>query len=88
MFESLNEPPRTDGLCELAIMSTKGDTKVMWNPENADEVAAAKAQFDTLIGKGFSAFKVVGPKGEQGDQIREFDPKAGKIILVPALQGG
>jgi len=41
-----------------------------------------------LRGKGFSAFLVTGAKGEQGEQIREFDPKAGRIILIPALQGG
>ena len=87
MFESLNEEPRTDGKCELAIMSHKGDTKVVWDPSNEDETAAAKAQFDTLVGKGFSAFKVQG-KGEKGDMIREFDPTAGKIILIPALAGG
>jgi len=88
MFETLDAPPRTDGLCELAIMDTSGDTKVIWDPNNADEVAAAKAQFDSLRGKGFSAFLVTGAKGEQGEQIREFDPKAGRIILIPALQGG
>jgi hypothetical protein len=88
MFEMLNDPPRTDGLSELAIMDMTGDTKVIWDPNNADEVAAAKAQFDTLKGKGFSAFLVTGPKGEQGEQIREFDSKAGRIILIPALQGG
>jgi hypothetical protein len=88
MFESLSEGPRTDGRNELAIMNMTGDTKVIWDPNNADETAAAKAQFDTLKAKGFSAFKVEGPKGEQGEMIREFDPKAGRIILVPALAGG
>jgi len=43
MFETLDAPLRTDGLCELAIMDTTGDTKVIWDPANADEVAAAKA---------------------------------------------
>jgi hypothetical protein len=88
MFETLHEQPRTDGLGEIAILNHTGDTKVIWDPNNPDEVAAAKVQFDSLIGKGFAAFKVVGVKGEQGDQIRTFDPKAGRIILIPALQGG
>ena len=88
MFERLNDPMRTDGKCELAIMDPTGDTKVIWDPNNADEVAAAKAQFDTLKGKGFAAFRVEGAKGDKGEILREFDPKAGRIILIPALQGG
>lgn len=88
MFESLNEAPRTDGRYELSIMNHTGDTKVVWDPDNPDEVAAAKIQFDTLKGKGFAAFRVQGPKGEQGEQITEFDPKAVKMILIPPMRGG
>lgn len=88
MFELLNEEPRTDGKGELAIMNTTGDTKVIWDPNNDDEVDAARTQFETLIGKGFSAFLVKPGKGEKGEQIREFDPKAGRIIMIPALRGG
>lgn len=73
---------------ELAIMDREqGDLKVIWNPANADEVAAAKAQFDSLTGKGFLAYKVAA-EGGKGQQIRTFDPSAEKIILAPALRGG
>lgn len=88
MFETLSDPLRTDGKCELAIMDTTGDTKVLWDPENEDEVSGARAQFDLLVGKGFSAFRVRGEKGEPGEQIRTFDPRAGRIVLIPALAGG
>jgi len=74
-------------MSELAIMDHTGDTKVIWSRENEDEVAAAKAQFQTLVGKGFAAFKVL-KKGEAGEQIREFDANLEKIILVPQMQGG
>lgn len=74
--------------CEMSIMGSRGDMKVLWDPANADEVAAAKAQFDELVQKKrFLAFRVK-RKGEQGEQIREFDPEAGAVILVPAMQGG
>jgi hypothetical protein len=83
------EAPIPEGMGELAIMDPTGDTKIIFDPENEDEVAAAKATFDTLKGKGFAAFRVVGPKGEKGDEIiREFDPKAGRMIMIPALAGG
>ena len=72
---------------EMSIMGKEGDTKVIWNPENEDEVEAAEAQFDALIAKGFSAFSV-GKRGKKDERIEEFDPEAGKIILVPQIRGG
>jgi len=72
---------------ELRILGTTGDTKVIWDSENEDEVAAAEEQFDTLIEKGFLAFTVKG-SGEKGKQIKKFDPDAGKVILTPAVKGG
>jgi len=72
---------------ELSILGTKGDTKVIWDPENEDEVEAAEEQFDTLIDKGFLAFEVK-KAGRKGKQIKEFDPDAGKIIMTPAVKGG
>lgn len=65
-----------------------GDTRVMWDKGNKDEVAAARAQFDALKKKGFTAYRAVGKKGEQGEVIREFDPEAERIILVKQLVGG
>lgn len=72
---------------EMAILGKEGDTKVIWDPQNKDEIEAAKTQFDLLINKSFLAFKVL-KSGEQGSQIRKFDPKAGKIIMVPPVVGG
>lgn len=72
----------------MAVMGRRGDTKTIWNPENTDEVAAAKATFDELVGKKkYLAWSVKGD-GDKGEQIRTFDPKAGKIILAPPMQGG
>ena len=64
-----------------------GDTKVVFDPENEDEVSAAKATFDKLVAKGYTAFHVK-DKGEAGSKMKAFDPEAGKIILVPKMQGG
>ena len=72
---------------ELAILGREGDTKVMWDPSNRDEVGVARRTFSDLKKKGFSAFRVM-PDGEQGEQVREFNPEDEKIIMVPALQGG
>jgi len=72
---------------QLSILNDKGDTKVIWDPSNEDEVMAASDQFDALVEKGFIAFAVK-KNGQQGTQTKVFDPEAGKIIMVPPIQGG
>lgn len=84
--EHFTEVP--EGKHALAIIDETGDTKVIWDPNNEDEVDAAKAQFKALKKKGYLAYAVKGKDGAKGEQIHEFDPEAGRIILAPALQGG
>lgn len=71
----------------LATLGRQGDVRQTWNPENEAEVAAARATFDRLRGQGHLAFRVQ-EGGGKGDQIREFDPDAAKIILAPPMRGG
>jgi hypothetical protein len=71
----------------MAILDGTGDTKVIWDPHNPDEVEAARAQFDALRKKGFLAY-TVNKKGDKGEVITKFDPDAEKIILSPPLVGG
>jgi len=79
-------PGPTDGW--MAEMSAKaGDVKTVWNRDNEDEIAAARAQFDSLKAKGYLAFRC-NANGDKGEQIREFDPTAEAIILTPPLKGG
>lgn len=72
----------------MAVMdATAGDVKVIWDPENEDEVAAVQQQFDELRAKGFLAYRVA-ERGRKGVQLREFDPNAESLILAPPLVGG
>jgi hypothetical protein len=64
-----------------------GDTKLIWDPDNEHEVAAARKMFNSLRDKRFLAFKV-GEKGRKGEQITTFDPSLEKIIMSPAIAGG
>lgn len=80
------EVPEHHGL--MSTLDKTGDTRVMWDSRNPAEVKAAKAQFDTLKKEGYIAYKAVGKEGTQGEVIREFDPKAERIILVKQLVGG
>lgn len=72
---------------EMSALSKGGDTKVIWDPENEDEVEAAEAQFDALIEKNFLAYEVK-KDGSAGKKLSRFKPRAGKIIMVPAIVGG
>jgi len=71
----------------MAVMDATGDTKVIWDPENADEVEAARTQFDALTKKGFRAFSV-GKGGKQDELVTKFDADLEKLIMVPPLKGG
>ena len=72
---------------ELAIIDQTGDTKVIWDKDNPDEVEAAEDQFDTLTEKGFIAYAVK-KSGEAGRKIKKFVADAGKIIMIPPIAGG
>lgn len=71
----------------MAILDATGDTKVIWDKDNKDEVETAKATFDRLIKKGFAAFSVK-KNGDADKKIKEFDPDLEKIILIPQMAGG
>lgn len=71
----------------MQIMDQTGHTTTTWDVNRPDEVEAAREQFNSLTRKGYQAFRVEGANN-QGERLREFDPKAGKIMMVPQLVGG
>ena len=74
-------------LKEYGLTVEAGDTKLIWSSDQNDEVANARRTFNDLRAKGFSAFSVKG-NGEKGAAVREFDPEAEKLIMVPQIAGG
>lgn len=78
----------------ISTMGPEGDTKLMWDSADPDQVAAAEAHFNALArprskgGKGYLAYKAQGTEGARGEQIRTFDPSAERIIMVPQSAGG
>ncbi len=81
------DPAQNGGRHYFAAVDHTGDTKTTWHPENAVEVEAARVQFDALIKKGYTAYRV-DTRGEKGEVMRSFDPDAKAMILAPALRGG
>lgn len=71
----------------MHVLDDTGDTKLMWNPRDKDEVKTAKRTFRELSEKGFRAFRV-DASGGQGEQIDAFDKDAEKIIFIPQMAGG
>lgn len=71
----------------MSVLGHEGDTKVMWDGDNDDEVTSARRTFDELRGQGFTAYRV-DDKGDTSAVITEFDPEAERIILRPAMAGG
>ncbi len=85
--KGFDEIPETHGA--MAVMSHKGDTKYMWDKNNADEVEGARRTFDYFVKeKKHLAFKVKGKDGDKGEQVKEFDPNEGRYIFVPQMVGG
>lgn len=77
-----------EGKSVIEIMDPTGDTKLIWDSSNPDEVENAKRTFDDLKEKGFIAYSVQGRKGEKGEVLQAFDETAERIIMAPPMQGG
>lgn len=76
-----------NGKGELAVLDHTGDTKTLWDPDNAVEIEIAEENFKKFRKKGYLAYKV-SEDGKKGEMITTFDPKAGRIIMSPPQVGG
>lgn len=73
---------------QIHVLDGTGDTKVIWDPSNDDEVEAAEAQFEMLAEKGFKIFKVGKDHEQTGGALKRFPKTAGKLIAIPKIIGG
>lgn len=73
---------------QMNILSTKGDSKQIWDPSKAAEVDVAEGVFNKLVNKkNYKAYHV-GARGKKSNVMKKFDPDAEKMILVPPIIGG
>lgn len=72
---------------ELCVMDRTGDTKIIWDSGNDDEVENARRTFKDLKKKGYLAYKVK-KGGDKGEVVSEFDSEAERLIMAPPLAGG
>lgn len=71
----------------MNIMDRTGHTSITWDPDKKVEVDVAKDTFERLVKEGYNAFEVES-SDKAGKRMTKFDPKAGKIMMVPQLVGG
>jgi hypothetical protein len=64
-----------------------GDTKIMWDPDNKDQVDSAQRTFDDLTRKNYWAYKT-DKEGNRSERVMTFDKKAERLILMPRPVGG
>jgi len=72
---------------EMSVMDGTGDTKIIWDSGNTEEIENAHKTFKRMKKKGFIAYSVEGDGGK-GKVLTEFDQDAERIILAPPLAGG
>jgi hypothetical protein len=73
---------------ELSILGPQGDTTLTWDPAKPIEVETARAKYGELVKQGYTGFELAKGSQEKGELIREFNPRAERILMVPQAAGG
>jgi hypothetical protein len=68
------------------IMDTSGDTRHLFNPDDARSLAEAEKRFGDLTRAGFIAAKRTG--NGTSELVRHFNPAAQETVFIPRLVGG
>jgi len=69
----------------MRVMGPEGDSPVEWDTEVQETVDAAKQRFAELLLAGHVGFVTSTGKAER---IEEFNPEAGRIVVVMPMIGG
>jgi len=73
---------------EMSVLDPReGDLKVIWDPDNKEEVEMARETFNKMKKKGFAAYQV-DDDGGKTEFLTKFDPSVEKMILSPIPSGG
>jgi len=69
----------------VRILDRTGDTRVTYDPADADAVRDVEARFTRLMNDSFVAFDI---STQPGRIITSFDSSATEIIVSPRFAGG
>ena len=67
-------------------MSAAGDTQVAWDETDAASVEQARAMIDRAFAEGRGVFTM--DESGTGVRLRQFDPSAREIVVIPQIKGG
>jgi hypothetical protein len=85
--ETVAIPPTFTGV--LIVPSwDEGHAEFAWDKKNEIDTAAARKHFVELKAKGYMCYRVDPKSGDKGEVVKEFDPTAEKLIMVPPIIGG
>jgi len=73
---------------EMSVLSSRGDDKHIWDPDDEKSVELAEKSFNDHIKKGFIAFEVGRGGQKTSRRVEKFDRDLGKLIFVPEVAGG
>lgn len=72
---------------EMSVLSSEGDTKILWDANSPEEIGKAREQFNDLKEKGHTFIEIL-TNGGQGKEIENFDPIIESILAIPKTRKG
>jgi hypothetical protein len=67
-------------------MSHEGDTQVAWDRTDTESLDRARTMIERAFEEGRGVFTV--DEEGVGVRMREFDPNAREIVVIPQIKGG
>ena len=84
--DSIHEGIEEARMPKLLVMDHTGHSVQAFDPNDVVSLQEAERRFAELTGKGFTAAKITGDG--KNPIIRQFDPTAEEILMIPRLRGG
>lgn len=74
--------------CLIVPSHDTGHATYEWDKADPADVAEARKIFAEKKKLGYVAYRVDPKSGDKGAVIKDFDPEAGKVVLLPPFAGG
>lgn len=87
MSAVMESTPILDESQVLCVLDDTGDSRFQWNKDDPEQVSKAELKFKEMKAKGYLAYSV-NKKGDKGEVLQAFDPKAERIIMHSPMVGG
>ena len=67
-------------------MSVEGDTQVVWDETDTASMEKARRMIERAFQEGRGVFRM--DEEGVGVRLRQFDPRAREIVVIPQIKGG